>query len=62
MLDVLAAYYHENVVGSFVEYRDIYIDEASGRSHDLRAALNDASALFHLQGQLPGAPPSRAHI
>lgn len=62
MFDDLASYYHENVVASFVEYRDICNDGVAGRSRDIRAALNAASALFHLREHLPGTPPSRTHI
>jgi hypothetical protein len=60
MFDDLAAYYHENVISSFVEYRDICNDGVAGRSRDLRAALNAASALFHLREHLPGGAPTRA--
>lgn len=62
MFDDLAAYYHENVVSSFVEYRDICNDGIAGRSRDLRAALNTASALFHLREHLPGSSLSRADV
>jgi hypothetical protein len=62
MFDDLAAYYHENVVASFAEYRDICNDGIAGRSRDLRAALNAASALFHLREHLPGTPLSRADV
>ena len=62
MFDDLAAYYHENVVASFVEYRDICNDGVAGRSRDLRAALDAASALFHLREHLPGTLPSRAEV
>jgi hypothetical protein len=62
MFDDLAAYYHEHVVSSYEEYRDARDDGTSGRSRDLRAALNAASALFHLREHLPGNVPSRANI
>lgn len=62
MFDDLAAYYHENVVSSFVEYRDICNDGVAGRSRDLRAALSAASALFHLREYLPGGALSRADV
>ncbi|HMV11764.1 MAG TPA: hypothetical protein PKD88_11580 [Nitrosomonas sp.] len=62
MFDDLAAYYHENVVSSFVEYRDVCNDGVAGRSRDLRAALNAASALFHLREHLPGGLLSRADV
>lgn len=62
MFDDLAAYYHENVVSSFVAYRDISKDGVAGRSRDLREALNAASALFHLREHLPPVAPSRAEL
>jgi hypothetical protein len=62
MFDDLAAYYQENVVSSFVEYRDVCNNGVAGQSRDLRSALNAASALFHLREHLVGIPPSRASI
>lgn len=62
MFDDLTAYYHENVVSSFIEYRDICNDGVAGRSRDLRAALNAASALFHLREHLPTGSLSRADV
>ena len=62
MFDDLAAYYHENVVSSFVEYLNIFNDGVAGRSRDLRAALSTASALFHLREHLPGDALSRADV
>ena len=53
MFDDLAAYYHENVVSAFVEYRDRSKDGIAGRSRDLRSALIAATALFHLREHLP---------
>ena len=62
MFDDLAAYYHENVVSSFVAYRGISKDGVAGRSRDLRDALIAATALFHLREHLPTAAPSRAYV
>lgn len=62
MFDDLAAYYHENVVSSFIEYRDICNDGVAGRSRDLRAALNAASALFHVREHLPSGSLLRADV
>lgn len=62
MFDDLNEYYHENVVLSFIEYRDICYDGIIGRSRDLRAALNAASALFHLREHLPKGSLSRADV
>lgn len=62
MFDDLTAYYHENVVSSFIEYRDICNDGIAGRSRDLRAALNAASALFHFREHLLTGSLSRADV
>lgn len=62
MFHDLIAYYHDNVVSSFIEYRDICNDGIVGRSRDLRAALNAASALFHLREHLPTGSLSRADV
>ncbi len=62
MFDDLSAYYHENVVSSFVTYRDVSKDGVAGRSRDLRNALIAASALFHLREYLPAGSPSRADV
>jgi hypothetical protein len=62
VFDDLTAYYHENVVSSFIEYRDICNDGVAGRSRDLRAALNAASALFHLREHLSTESLSRADV
>ena len=62
MFDDLTAYYHENVVASFIEYLDICNDGVAGRSRDLRAALAAASALFHLREHLPTGSLSRTDV
>ena len=62
MFDDLAAYYHENVVSSYVAYREISKDGVAGRSRDLREALSAANALFHLREHLPAGGPSRRQI
>ena len=62
MFDDLTAYYQENVVSSYIEYRDICNDGVAGRSRDLRAALTAASALFHLREHLPTGSLSRAAV
>lgn len=62
MFDNLAAYYHENVVASYIKYRDVCKNGTAGRSRDLRAAMSAASALFHMREHLPGAPLSRAGL
>jgi hypothetical protein len=62
MFDNLAAYYHENVVSSFVAYRNISKDKTAGCSRDLRMALTAASALFHLREHLPTRTLTRTEI
>lgn len=57
MFDDLAAYFYENVVSSFEEYRQTKTSRKAGRSRDLRTAMIAASALFHLREHLP---PSNA--
>ena len=58
MFDDLAAYYYDNVVTEYVDYRDTSKDGVAGRSRDLRRALVAATALFHLREHLaaPGRP------
>ena len=53
MFDELAAYYHENVVTAFNDFREISGSGTAGRSRDVRGALIAATALFHLREHLP---------
>ena len=63
MFDDLAAYYYDNVVTEFVDYRDASKDGVAGRSRDLRKALVAATALFHLREHLPTPRlPTRAEV
>ena len=62
MFDNLAAYYHENVVNAFTEYRDTSADGLAGLSRDLRGALIAAAALFHLREHLPTGGLTRADV
>lgn len=62
MFDDLAAYYQENVVASFSEYKETAKNGVSGRSRDLKGAVEAASALFHLREHLPDPKPSRREI
>jgi hypothetical protein len=63
VFDDLATYYHEQVVSTFLAYRDISNDGVSGRNRDLRRALEAATALFHLREHLPsGGKLSRADV
>lgn len=62
MFDDLAAYYQENVVASFSDYKETAKNGVSGRSRDLKGAVEAASALFHLREHLPDPAPSRGSI
>ena len=63
MFDDLAAYYYDNVVTEFVDYRDASKDGVAGRSRDLRKALVAATALFHLREHLTTPRlPTRAEV
>ena len=53
MFDDLTAYYHENVVSAYIDYRTIKRSGTAGRSRDIRSAVIAASALFHLREHLP---------
>lgn len=53
MFDDTRAYFQENIVESFVAYRTIRDDGKYGKSHDLRAALTSAIALYHFREHLP---------
>lgn len=53
MFDDLAAYYYENIIMSFIEYRDISRNGIAGCSQDIRKAMVAASALFHFREHLP---------
>lgn len=57
MFDDLAAYYHENIVSAYIDYRDIKNSGIAGRSKDIRKAIIAASALFHLREHIP--PPNQ---
>lgn len=53
MFDDFAAYFYENIVASYVAYRDVRENETHGRSQDTRAALVAATALYHLREHIP---------
>jgi hypothetical protein len=55
MYDDLAAYFHENVVPSYLEFVDSINDGSSGVSEHLRAAINAATVLYHVREHLPQA-------
>jgi hypothetical protein len=62
MFDDISAYYQENVVASYADYRDLCEDGLAGTSRDLRGALTAASALFHFREHLPNAAPTRRKV
>ena len=49
MFDDLAAYFHENVVASYLVYREVRENESYGLSKDTRTAVNAATSLYHLR-------------
>lgn len=53
MYDDLAAYFHENIVSSYVSYRSIRKNKKYGLSKDLRAAVVAATGLYHLREHVP---------
>jgi hypothetical protein len=53
VFDDLAAYFHENVVSSYVAYVDVRNNKPFGISKDLRSAITAATALFHLREHVP---------
>lgn len=63
MYDDLAAYFHENVVPSYLEFVDAINDGSSGVSEHLRAAINSATVLYHVREHLPqGHQKSRQEV
>lgn len=55
MFDDLKAYFYENVVAAFNGYFQTKRDGQYGASRDLRAAINAATALYHLREHIPAA-------
>lgn len=55
MFDDPAAYFHENVVASFIAYQKINNEKAAGKSRDLNYGLTAATSLFHFREFLPEA-------
>jgi len=53
MFDDITAYFHENILISYLEYTKVKKSGVSGQSKDLRTALNAASALHHLREHIP---------
>jgi len=63
MYDDLAAYFHENVVLSYLEFVNSINDGSSGVSEHLRAAINAATVLYHVREHLPqGHQKSRQEV
>lgn len=55
MFDDFTAFYRENAVSAFLDYREINRSGSAGRSRDIRSAIVAATALFHLREHLPTA-------
>jgi hypothetical protein len=55
MYDDLAAYFVENVVAAYQEYRSARRARTIGRSKDLRLAMGAAIALYHLREHMPAS-------
>lgn len=53
MFDDLAAYFYENVVASYMAYREVREKQSFGRSKDTRTAVSAATALYHLREHIP---------
>lgn len=63
MFDDFHAYFQENVVASFMHYRDVRELPVAGTSTDLRAATTAAAALYHFREHLrPLESMSRAQV
>ena len=63
MFDDLNAHFHENLVASYLRYREIREDTKAGLSRDVQAATVSATALYHLREHLPPAfAMSRAQV
>lgn len=55
MFDDFNAFYSENVIDTYIAYRDTSFNGVAGRSRDLREAIVAANALFHVREHLPAA-------
>lgn len=53
MFDDLAAYFYENLAGSYMAYLNVRNNKPYGMSKDVRAGLNAATALYHAREHLP---------
>lgn len=53
MFDDINAYFHENILDTYVKYVKVKNSHKAGISNDIRSALNTASALYHLREHLP---------
>ena len=60
MYDDLAAYFYETVVASYTSFINSLRDGVTGRSKNLRAAINSAIALYHLREHIP-QPHQKMH-
>ncbi len=63
MYDDIATYFHINVLVPYGEFIKSINKDGSGLSKDLRAAINTATALYHLREHLPqGHEKSRQEV
>jgi hypothetical protein len=53
MFDDFHAYFYENVIATYQNYKKIRYSRKKGLSNDLRAAVQMAEILFHLREHLP---------
>ena len=61
MFDDLAAYFYENLAGSYMAYLNVRNNESYGMSKDVQAGLNAATALYHAREHL-SEKKKRSHI
>ena len=53
MFDDIHAYFHENVVAAYMQYKEARDNPRAGCSNDLRLAMSAATALYHFREHLP---------
>lgn len=57
MFDDIHAYFHENAVAAYMQYKEAKENPVAGRSNDLRLAMNAGTALYHFREHLPQQHP-----
>lgn len=53
MFDDIHAYFHENAVAAYMQYKEAKENPVAGCSNDLRLIMNAATALYHFREHLP---------